>query len=111
MTHIHQNLEALRNRKGYSQEVVGAYLGVTHTIISNYEKGRKEPTHEHLSKLASFYDLEIADLFEENATDKIVNLAFAFRADAFEIEDLKSITVFKQIVKNYLKLHKINEAI
>ena len=111
MTPISKNLEALRKRQNLNQTTVAEYLGVSHTIISNYETAKFLPTHEHLTKLAALYDVEIADLLEEDAANKVVNLAFAFRADSIEIEDLKSITRFKQIVKNYLKLHAIHETL
>ena len=111
MTPISKNLEALRKRLNLSQTTVADYLGVSHTIISNYETSKYPPTHEHLTKLAALYDVEIADLFEEDATRKVVNLAFAFRADSIEAEDLRSITRFKLIVKNYLKLYDIHEAL
>ena len=107
MTTISKNLEALRKRLDLSQQAVANYLEVSHTIISNYETGKYLPTHEHLSKLADLFSVEIADLFEENAEEKQITLAFAFRADEIKTEDLKGITTFKKIIRNYLKLHVI----
>lgn len=111
MTPISKNLEALRKRLNLNQTTVADYLGVSHTVVSNYETGKYNPTHEHLAKLAALFDVEIADLLEDDAAQKVVNLAFAFRANTIDIEDLKSITLFKQIVKNYLKLYELNEAL
>ena len=107
MSSISQNIVNLRKRLALSQQDVALYLSVSHTIVSNYENDKYPPTHEHLSKLADLYDIEIADLFEEDAESKLLNLAFAFRADEVSTEDIAHITQFKKIIRNYLKLHAI----
>lgn len=107
MTSVSQNIVNLRKRLGLSQQAVAEYLDVSHTIISNYENDKYPITHEHLSKLADLFDVEIADLFEDNVESKIINLAFAFRANEISKEDMICITQFKKIVRNYLKLHAI----
>jgi transcriptional regulator with XRE-family HTH domain len=107
MTSVSQNIVNLRKRLGLSQQEVADYLGVTHTIISNYENEKYPLTDEHLSKLADLFDLDIADLLEESAENKLLNIAFAFRADEISSEDITPITQFKKIIRNYLKLHAI----
>jgi transcriptional regulator with XRE-family HTH domain len=104
MSPLNRNLESLRKRLGYSQENVAQFLNVSHTIISNYETGKYEPTHEHLTKLADLYGVDIVDLFSEDVSLNNYNLAFAFRADTLKAEDLESISKFKKIIKNYLVL-------
>ena len=101
-------MKNLREKFGFSQEIVAGYLGVTHTVISNYETGKRQPTHEHLTKLADLYDVDIVDLFSNEPAIYSTNAAFAFRAETVKPEDLTSIALFRRIVKNYLTLQKID---
>ena len=110
MTNLSCNLKELREHVGLSQTIVADFLGVTHTTISNYELSKVMPPHEHLKQLATLYDVEMADLFEEDAINQRLNAAFAFRADSLTAKDLIGITHFKKIVKNYLNLVRINES-
>jgi transcriptional regulator with XRE-family HTH domain len=110
MTHLSRNLKELREHIGLSETIVADFLGVTHTTVSDYELGKIMPPHAHLKQLATLYDVEMADLFEDNAIDQRLNAAFAFRADSLTAKDLIGITHFKKIVKNYLNLVRVNES-
>ncbi len=107
MSTLSNNLEKLRKQLGFSQETVAGYLNVSHTILSNYEKDKYDPTHSHLKQLADLYGVDIADLFEENPAHQVANAAFAFRADGLKQEDLSAIAQFRLIVKNYITLHEV----
>lgn len=52
-----------RLHKGYSQEELGNFLGLTRTSIVNIEKGRQRPPVHTLYELASFLNVQITDLF------------------------------------------------
>ena len=108
MSQLSANLERIRKKLGFSQETVAGFLNVTHTILSNYETDKREPTHAHLTKLADLYGVDVADLFDEDPDNTATTIAFAFRADVLESADLNSISQFKRIVKNYLSLHDIS---
>ena len=48
------------------------------------------------------------DLYEEDMDFQEATLAFTFRANSFSLnnDDLEKIASFKNIVQNYLKMHK-----
>lgn len=52
-----------RVRKGYNQEDLGKYLGLTRTSIVNIEKGRQRPPVHTLYELANFLNIGIRELF------------------------------------------------
>ncbi len=62
------NLRRQRERYGYSQQVVADYLGMTQSNYHNLESDKANVKLDHLEKLATFYNIPIADLlpFEKN---------------------------------------------
>ncbi len=107
MTIIGCNLRDYRQRMGYTQDHVAAFLGVERSTISHYENADREASLVHLSKLADLFGIELEDLSEPNAINNAANLAFAFRRDGFNEQDLESIASFQKIVKNYVKMTEI----
>ena len=51
-----KRLKAERNKKGWSQIVVAQKLGITNTVLSNYERDYRDPDTETLTKLAELYE-------------------------------------------------------
>ena len=50
-----KNLEYLRKAKGFSQEYVARYLGITRATYNSWEKGKTEPTATFIKELAKFF--------------------------------------------------------
>jgi hypothetical protein len=46
------------------------------------------------------------DFYEEDMQNRSINIAFAFRADELQPQDLQSIAQFKKIVHNYMSMKK-----
>jgi len=109
---IGKNLQDYREKNHYNQDQIAEYLGIDRSVISRYEKGEREISLLFLNKLCDLYGIELEDLLEPDAASKTANLAFAFRIDSQNQQDLTSIAQFQKIVKNYLKMKKIlnNEA-
>ena len=105
---IGKNLRLFRDQMGLKQDAVAKFLGVQREVISYFENGTREASVENLIKLSDLYGCELSDLLEENPEALNACLAFAFRADQLEDEDLNTIAEFKKIVKNYLDLININ---
>ncbi len=65
------NLSKFRNQKGYSQERVAEYLGITSQAYCNYENDKREASYEVLLQLAELYETSIDELLGRNKSDEI----------------------------------------
>lgn len=105
---IGRNIKNYRQKLGYNQDHIANYLGIDRTTLSKYESAEREITLLHLNKLADLFGVEVEDLVEPQAANKIANLAFAFRRQGLEEQDMQSIASFQKVVKNYLKMVEID---
>lgn len=64
MDELHRVLESARSRARYSQDDVGAALGVSRAMVSYWETGSRLPNDRQLGALARLYGLEPAALIE-----------------------------------------------
>lgn len=103
---IGRNIQMLRTKIGLTQEALAQYLGTSREQVAYYESGSRMVSSSHLSKLADLFCMNEYDFFEEDITNRKINIAFAFRADILQPEDLASIAKFKKIVRNYLNMKK-----
>lgn len=62
MPTIRDNMKALRNIRGLSQNEVAEALHVTRQTVSSYETGRTEPDMETLKRLAELYKVDVRDV-------------------------------------------------
>ena len=62
-------LKKERNNKGWSQLFVANKIGITNTVLSNYERNYRDPDTDTLKKLADLYEVSIDYLLSRN--DKI----------------------------------------
>lgn len=106
---IGKNITDYRTKLGYTQDNIASYLGADRTTVSKYENDEREISIINLNKLADLFGIELNDLIEENNEKKTVNLAFAFRSDGIDMEDLESIASFQKIVKKYLLMKDIQK--
>jgi transcriptional regulator with XRE-family HTH domain len=106
---IGSNLQAFRTRFGLTQEQIAEFLDVDRSLIAHYEKGSREITYVHLKKLSHLFNIELEDLLEESSDLREMNFAFAFRSEGLIATDLKSISEFQRMVKNYLEMSKMQD--
>lgn len=104
---IGDNLKNFRKKFSLTQDNVAKYLGIKRELLSYYETGERKIPLETLNKLSDLYGTELIDLLEGNLENIQVNIAF--RAEKLGEEDLQTIAQFKKIVKNYLKMIKIEK--
>ena len=104
---IQNNIKAIRKKLGYTQETVADVLGIARTTYTEYENKDVEIPFQVLENLSDFFGVELASFFAENEDQLKETLVCAFRTDGLSIEDLRKITKFKSIVKNYLKMKRI----
>lgn len=53
------SLKKIRQSKGLAQKEVAAYLGVTQTAVSDWERGEREPDFKTILKLANFFNVSV----------------------------------------------------
>lgn len=106
-TIIGKNLSKLRGANDLTQQQVADYLGVTRSAYSNYEDGAREAPMDVLLKSADLFGCDVRLLLERNE-DVVDNmLVCAFRVDELSPVDLREISYFKRIVKNYMKIKRL----
>lgn len=101
------NIKLFREQMGLTQETLALYLETSREKISYYETGSRPVSSIHLIKLANLFCINEYEFYEEELQNQKVNLAFAFRADSINSNDLESIAQFKKIVRNYLNMKKV----
>ncbi len=106
---IRNNIKSLREKRKLRQEDIASYLGVTREMVSYYESGARSIPLDTINRLADFFQVEFEDLLEENSDLRRANIAFAFRAGELGPGDLQTISDFRKIVKNYIKIKSLCE--
>ena len=101
------NLKKLREKTGYSQELVAKYLGTPRETISFYENGMRPISAPHVEKLADLFRVDTKRLKQEELDVETLSLASAFRADGMTEADIFGIAWFERSVKNYLRIQKL----
>ncbi len=104
-----ENIKRYRIRLGISQEALADYLGIHREEVSYYENGRRNIPQKSISGMAKLFGVDECVLFEENMEVSSLNLAFAFRADELNRNDLEAIAFFKKMAMNYLKMKNAND--
>ena len=67
ISRLHEGLKRARDGAGYSQEDVGAALGVSRAMVSYWEAGARVPNDRQRSALARLYGVQLAKLAEGRA--------------------------------------------
>ncbi|MBO7074479.1 MAG: helix-turn-helix transcriptional regulator [Bacteroidales bacterium] len=106
---IGKNLKSLRVANGYNQENVAEFMGINRSTYSNYESGDREAPLDVLEKAALLFGCDLSLFFEEDQNALKGMLACAFRADNLNIDDMKEVADFKNIVLNYMKMERLLE--
>ncbi len=106
---IGKNIKLFRNKSLFTQENVANYLGIKRELLSYYETGERKASLDLINKLSDLFGVELKDLLEENFEETKINVALAFRANGVDEKDLGTIANFRKIVKNYLKMVRIEE--
>lgn len=104
---LQNNIKAIRKKLGYTQEIVADVLGIARSTYTEYETKEINIPFDTLEKLSNFFGVELASFFAENENQLNDSLVCAFRMEDASIDDLKRIAHFKSIVKNYIKMKRI----
>ena len=104
-TIVGENLKRFRNASDYNQLDVANYLNIDRGAYANYESGLREMPYELILKVCELYGISFSALFEEDLSKIENELVCAFRVKNPSDEDIKEMSLFKNVVRNYLKMH------
>lgn len=104
---IGSNIKKIRERLKYTQDDLATYLGVPRPTISYIETGERECSFDHMERLSALFNMDLADLLEEDENTQTLNFAFAFRSSELTSTDLNSIADFQLVVRNYMKMKNL----
>ena len=65
MNKIAEQIQRIRKQRGLSQIQLGDLLGVSQQVVTNYERGLREPNIEMMLKIAEIFDVSIEVLIGE----------------------------------------------
>ncbi len=90
-------LRSLREGKGLLLREVAAILAIDPSLLSKIERGTKNPTRDHILKMARIYDCKEKDLLVAFLSNMVVNVLSneEFANDAI-IEAKKKINVLQK---------------
>jgi len=107
MAEMHPLLARARERARYSQDDVGAALGVSRAMVSYWEAGSRSPNDRQLASLARLYGVELSDLLEGRDAEPVgIDLTgMLLRADnAVDPESAPGLQEFVQFLERYAEL-------
>lgn len=102
-----ENMRALRQASGFSQEKIADAIGVERSAYSNYELGTRSIPLSALERAADFFGCELSDMYESGIDVSAATVATAFRADNTTSQDMMAITDFRRFVKEYIKMGRM----
>jgi transcriptional regulator with XRE-family HTH domain len=103
-TIVGENLKRFRSASDYSQLDVAEYLNIDRGAYANYESGSREMPYPLVVKVCELYGISLSMLFDEDQSKIENELVCAFRIKEINNEDIKEMSHFKNIVRNYLKM-------
>ena len=101
---VSENLKNFRDSSDYSQLDLAQFLGIERGAYANYESGSREMPYELVLKICELYGISISSLFEEDYSKIEDEIFCAFRLKNPNKEDIAEMSLFKNVVRNYLKM-------
>lgn len=101
---LSENLKKMREKFAYTQAFIAEHLGLTAAAVNQYENEARTIPETIVGKLATLYNVDEYDLYEEHQEKKEILASFAFRANEMTPSDQQTISKFKNIVSNYINM-------
>ena len=102
MDSLGSTIRKLREEKQLPLRTVAAFLDIDQAILSKFERGLRNPTREHVIKLAEYFKVKENDLLVAWLSDKVL----------YEVEDeemaLKALRAAEERVA-YMSFKKVNK--
>lgn len=110
MPELHRALSRARERARYSQDDVGAALGVSRAMVSYWETGSRVPNDRQLAALARLYGVHLADIIQdrelEPAGGDLTSMLLRAEPQA-EPESARGVNEFFQFLEKFAELARI----
>ena len=98
MLRIGENIKALREQSGFTQNNLAKYLNVDQSLISKIEKNERTITSDMLEKLSALFGVEVESFSQDSIP--INRISFALRASEISEDDLETISDINRIALN-----------
>lgn len=105
-----ERLKMEREKRKWSQKYVAEKIGITNTVLSNYERDYRDPDTETLRKLAELYDVPTDYLLgrtdkpnpiNNQEEDTPISIAFSHGGEGLTEDELEHL---EQELKRYREL-------
>lgn len=81
-------IAALRDKRGLTQEDLASKIGISRASLSHYEKGRRDPDYNTLTKIADFFKVSVDYLLGRTDDPSIISdLGVRELSDNLELSD------------------------
>ncbi len=100
-------LKSLRKESGITQQQLAQYLQVDQTMITKLENGTRNFNLTLIEKICNLFGCSEEYLL--GLDDKYIPLAFSFRANSIQTEDLEGIAEVNKIMMNIRYMNEIME--
>lgn len=96
----HDNrIAELRDQRGWTQEELAQSIGITRAALSHYEKNRRKPDFEILTKLADKFEVTIDYLIgRTNQSNRVMDQEVRDFVDQLELSDRDLLERFNLMV-------------
>lgn len=101
--YLSENLKRLRREKGFTQETLADFLGVTFQSVSKWERGESYPDITMLPAIASFFGVTTDELLGVDKTKKEEQIKkYTEEYDALYLKDTpKAFDIIEKAVKEF----------
>lgn len=106
-------LKKEREKRGWSQKYIAEKVGITNTVLSNYERDYRDPDTETLKKLADLYEVSIdyllgrtdeKEISIEEKIDKALQLRDGEKIYFYDMEGLSDEDI--EMLKKQIELYR-----
>lgn len=105
MLKINEKLKEIREKSGFTQQQIAAYLDVDQSYISKWEKGERQISIDVVEKMANLFGYHVDYFLNDNISSEPIT--FALRAGKISPDDMTAIAVMNKLVLNIRFMSKL----
>lgn len=99
----------IREKSGFTQAQLAAFLEVDQSFISKFEKGDRKISIELLEKVCTLFGCDLEYLSGEGDIDTYERISVAFRSTNLQVDDLEAIAAVNKIALNMRFINSLLE--